>query len=212
MEQIERKFQIGYGEKFKESLYSNDEVAALFFFWNPTQGPFVIIPSMEQKEKVSNYKLTIFSNNPVELRKLEENKNQTLVGKWELDINAGGCHLYEEKYEKDSSKRTWTQNPKFNLIFTDPVGPAWVKITLVIAEANWKGRIKNTVGGMLGIYLINKTERKMRVEDLVQQPNFMPVNVLTEEYGIQEINPNGYIIMPCTYQVIFYFYFFQVKN
>ena len=36
MEQIERKFQIGYGEKFKESLYSNDEVAALFFFWNPT--------------------------------------------------------------------------------------------------------------------------------------------------------------------------------
>ena len=92
--------------------------------------------------------------------------------------------MYEEKYEKDSSKRTWTQNPKFNLIFTDPVGHAWVKITLVIAEANWKGRIKNTVGGMLGIYLINKTERKMRVEDLVQQPNFMPVNVLTEEYGI----------------------------
>jgi len=47
MSNIERKLSIGYAEKFKEATYSNDEVCALFFRWNPTEGPFTIIPSMD---------------------------------------------------------------------------------------------------------------------------------------------------------------------
>lgn len=58
---------MGFAEKFKESTYAMDEVAALYFHWNPTEGPFIIIPSLEQVDKLSSYKMTIFSNNPVEL-------------------------------------------------------------------------------------------------------------------------------------------------
>ncbi len=43
---------------------------------------------------------------------------------------------------KDNSKRTWTQNPKFTLNFNEAVGPGWIKTTLVIAESNWKAKIK----------------------------------------------------------------------
>jgi calpain len=47
MQNIERKLTIGYKEKFKESVYSNDEVSAVFFSHNPTEGPFIIIPSLD---------------------------------------------------------------------------------------------------------------------------------------------------------------------
>ena len=58
----------------------------------------------------------------MELRRLDEAKHQVLIGRWETDISDGGCHLYEDPYEKESSKRTWTQNPKFLLQFKEP-GP-----------------------------------------------------------------------------------------
>jgi calpain, invertebrate len=62
---IERKLQIDAQEKYKESAYSSEEVSALFFRWNPTEGPFILIPSSDDIERVFSYKLTIFSNNPV---------------------------------------------------------------------------------------------------------------------------------------------------
>ena len=58
MDFIERKLQILQGEKFRESTYFSDEVASLYFNWNPTEGPFVIIPSLDHEEKISNYRLT----------------------------------------------------------------------------------------------------------------------------------------------------------
>lgn len=93
---IERKLQIENHEKFKESGYFNEEVSALFFKWNPTEGPFIIIPSSDGEERVFSYKLTIFSNSPVEMVRLDDNKNQVAMGRWEKDISAGGCHLNEK--------------------------------------------------------------------------------------------------------------------
>lgn len=58
MDYIERKLQIQTGEKFRESTYFSDEVASLYFNWNPTEGPFIIIPSLDHEEKISNYRLT----------------------------------------------------------------------------------------------------------------------------------------------------------
>jgi calpain len=58
MENIERKLQILHGEKFKESSYYSEEVSSLYFNWNPTEGPFIIIPSLDHEEKTSNYRLT----------------------------------------------------------------------------------------------------------------------------------------------------------
>jgi hypothetical protein len=64
MEKVERKLQIAYAEKFKESAYTNEEVSAFYFYWTPTEGPFCLIPSLSD-DKPSTYKLTFFSNNPV---------------------------------------------------------------------------------------------------------------------------------------------------
>ena len=58
MENIERKLQVRNGEKFKESTYFSEEISALYFHFNPTEGPFIIIPSLDQEDKPANYKLT----------------------------------------------------------------------------------------------------------------------------------------------------------
>ena len=54
------------------------------------------MPSSDGEERVFNYKLTVYSNNPIELIKLDEQRNQVVIGKWEKDISAGGCHLNEK--------------------------------------------------------------------------------------------------------------------
>jgi len=46
------------GEKFKESTYFSEDIGALYFHFNPTEGPFIIIPSLDQEDKSANYKLT----------------------------------------------------------------------------------------------------------------------------------------------------------
>jgi len=97
MEYIERKLQILSTEKFKESYYSGEETSALFFKWNPTEGPFTIIPTVDLEGRTAGYKLTIFSNNPIELNRLDEHTNAVLIGRWEKDLSAGGCHLYDKE-------------------------------------------------------------------------------------------------------------------
>ena len=47
MENIERKLSIKPQEKFKESTYYSEEIAALYFNFNPTEGPFIIVPSLD---------------------------------------------------------------------------------------------------------------------------------------------------------------------
>ena len=58
MEGIERKLLIGSNEKFKQSTYFSEDVAALYFNYNPTEGPFIIIPSLDLPDKSANYRLT----------------------------------------------------------------------------------------------------------------------------------------------------------
>lgn len=65
MEFIERKLQILNSEKFKESTYYSEEVSSLYFNWNPTEGPFIIIPSLDQEEKTPNYRLTSLKNHKI---------------------------------------------------------------------------------------------------------------------------------------------------
>ena len=96
---IQRKLSIQPQEKFKESCYFSEDVSSLFFKYNPTEGPFIIIPSSDGEERIFGYKLTIFSNNPVDLVRLDDNRNQVVIGKWEKDITAGGCHLNEQEKE-----------------------------------------------------------------------------------------------------------------
>jgi hypothetical protein len=56
---LERKLQIQAGEWFEESYFKNDEVAALYAFYQPTQGPFIIVPSMTKEDVANDF--TLFS-------------------------------------------------------------------------------------------------------------------------------------------------------
>ncbi|CAM6004332.1 unnamed protein product [Sphagnum balticum] len=75
-------------KKFKESIYLSEECSALFFRWNPTEGPFIVIPSSDGEERLFGYRLTVFSNNPVEMVRLDEAKNQAIIGRWERRTSA----------------------------------------------------------------------------------------------------------------------------
>ena len=55
---LERKLQILQGEWFQESYFKNDDVAALYAFYQPTQGPFIIVPSFAKEEYTSEFTLT----------------------------------------------------------------------------------------------------------------------------------------------------------
>jgi len=44
-DQLERKLQILPNEWYQETSYKSDDVAALYAFYQPTQGPFIVVPS-----------------------------------------------------------------------------------------------------------------------------------------------------------------------
>jgi len=37
----------------------------------------------------------------VDLERLDDNKNAVLISEWK-ELNDGGCHLYEDPYEKET--------------------------------------------------------------------------------------------------------------
>ena len=55
---MQRKLQILNGEWQEESYFKSDDVAALYAFYQPTQGPFNIIPSMAKEEYQSDFVLS----------------------------------------------------------------------------------------------------------------------------------------------------------
>ena len=82
LEKLERKLQIMQNEWHQESSFKNEEVAAMYFHWQPTQGPFMIVPSLLKEDFFANFSLTIFSSAPVELQKLEDARNAVLASRW----------------------------------------------------------------------------------------------------------------------------------
>ena len=127
---LERKLQILNGEWFEESYFKDDEVAALYAFYQPTQGPFIIVPSFAKEDYQSDFLLQskffhyfislicfiflVFSSQHVEVRMLEDSRNAVVSGKW-TEKTAGGCHLYDKSFEQKPDKFTWASNPKFHL-------------------------------------------------------------------------------------------------
>lgn len=101
-------------------------------------------------------------------------------------------------------------NPKYLLTFKedDVISydePISLKITLAIAEKNWKKLNPNTVSGMIGLYLLEKREGKLSYSPdiVVQQTNFLPVKTITLETtlgGDKPLLKGGYLIMPSTYE------------
>lgn len=55
---LQRKLQILHGEWFEESMFKSDDVAALYAFYQPTQGPFIIVPSLKKDGVNAEFTLT----------------------------------------------------------------------------------------------------------------------------------------------------------
>jgi calpain len=102
-------------------------------------------------------------------------------------------------------------NPKFLITFKEDdvkdieEEPIKMKVTLAIAEKNWKKLNPNTVSGMIGLYMLEKREGKLTYSEdvVVKQTSFLPVKEISMEVSIGEnraYNKNGYLIMPSTYE------------
>lgn len=105
-------------------------------------------------------------------------------------------------------QRTWSMNPKYLLTFKEEQmaydEPISLKITLAIAEKNWKKLNPNTVSGMIGLYLLEKRQGKLTYSPdvVINQTSFLPVKSITMETSIGGDKPllkGGYLIMPSTY-------------
>ena len=95
---------------------------------------------------------------------------------------------------------TWGQNPKFLLKLVTP-DPTQVKITLSRPEKAWKKQIGMAlVGSMIGFYVypanIQPTKDNVINKNSLQ---FVPWCQYYEEFTLDG-NPDGYIIMPTTYE------------
>jgi calpain len=58
LNQMERKLQILPNEWYQETYFQGDEYAALYAFYQPTQGPFIIVPSQTNMEIFPEFTLT----------------------------------------------------------------------------------------------------------------------------------------------------------
>lgn len=65
-DKLERKLQILDNEWYIQTSYSSCDDAALYGFFKPTQGPFVIVPSLIKDDaKNVDFTMTVFSSHPV---------------------------------------------------------------------------------------------------------------------------------------------------
>jgi hypothetical protein len=58
LENLERKLQILPKEWYEETYYKSDDVAALYSYYVPTQGPFIMIPSLQTALVQADFTLT----------------------------------------------------------------------------------------------------------------------------------------------------------
>ena len=95
--------------------------------------------------------------------------------------------MHFDPFEKEIMNKTWLNNPKFHLLFNESEQAIRLKVTLAIADKSWKSQTKNAVGGMIGLYLLEKQDHKIGLQDMIREPSFMPVMSVSEDY---ELNPN----------------------
>ena len=135
----------------------------------------------------------------MEVQQLADSRNVVLASQWEKR-SAGGCHLYDKEFESKQDAMTWLQNPKF-LLKLDTRQETLVKITLSRPEKAWKKQIGMAlVGSMIGFYVYPANISPTK-ENAINKQNlqFVPWCQYSEELWLDG-NPDGYIIMPTTYE------------
>jgi hypothetical protein len=197
---LERKLQILPLEWWKESYYNYDDTSCLFLRLEPTMGPYLVTPTLSADKVAAQFSLSVFSNQPVALERLEDSKNLALSGAWTKET-AGGSHLYDRPYEDSVKGQTWKDNPKFLLKF-NAQGPIKAKITISRAESHWGWKIaRDHVACMMGLYIFpGSTSKVDNVVRLNKDSVFLPMNELTEIFEQSDNIMDGYLLMPTTYE------------
>lgn len=219
---FERKLMVGTTEFCAESQFSSHDLAAMYFEFNPIEGPFIVVPSTDKEQATGEYRLTFYANTKIEVNELDTARNQVLISSWSK-YNSGGCHLYTEN-KKEDQDMFWAKNQTFRLLFESATGIAHTKVTLTIAEKNWKKELSDqfkkeqknirepkvlserektsnlSIGCMIGIYLLKGD--KVDMESVVHIPTFLPVSETSVTFDFNLAQSFEYLIMPTTYYVI----------
>jgi len=108
--------------------------------------------------------------------------------------------LYDKEFEQKVDAHTWNTNPKYKLKL-ETREPVNVKITLSRPEKAWKAQVgMNLVGCMIGFYVYPAGQQpsKLNIKNTTGT-KFVPWNEIHEELTLDG-HPDGYIIMPTTYE------------
>lgn len=200
LDMLERKLQILPLEWWKESYYNFDDTSCLFLRLEPSMGPYLVTPTLSTEKVAAQFSLSVFSNQAVSLERLEDSKNLALSGAWTKET-AGGSHLHERPYEDNVKGQTWKDNPKYLLKFNTH-GPIKAKITISRAESHWSWKIaRDHVACMMGLYIFPGSTSKVDCSLRLNQGSvFLPMNELTEIFEQIENLPDGFLLMPTTYE------------
>jgi len=114
----------------------------------------------------------------------------------------------EKKKKKKDDEITkkivdWTENPKFHVWFytKEKIKELEFEVTITRSESIWQNKIaKGIVNSMLGFYIFQYDKDNWRNNCLnYKEITFIPKNEISQKFSFQNIDPKGFLIMPCTY-------------
>lgn len=111
----------------------------------------------------------------------------------------------KKKKEDEAPKKyiDWTDNPKFHIWFytKEKIKDLEFEVTITRSEQIWQNKIaKGIVNSMLGFYIFQYDKDNWRNNCLnYKEITFIPKNEISQKFVFQNIDPKGFIIMPCTY-------------
>eukprot|EP01088_Endostelium_zonatum_P006348 TRINITY_DN18468_c0_g1_i1.p1 TRINITY_DN18468_c0_g1~~TRINITY_DN18468_c0_g1_i1.p1 ORF type:complete len:1043 (-),score=184.05 TRINITY_DN18468_c0_g1_i1:31-3159(-) len=162
-------------------------------YWNGTldqDSMYVIVPCTFDPGWEAKFKLTILTDHPVKIKKLQEAKGLSVSGEW-LGVTAGGC----------INHHTWRNNPQYLLTIKSQITTT---LTLRQFVSSAPGSTSNMAS--IGFYCLKGSNRKhlfIKPSDLVGKGSFETRDSVTAEITFPGPSPDAttasYIIIPCTF-------------
>jgi len=119
-----KKFSIDNADIVVKMNYLNTRDVSMAAVLQP--GQYILFPATFDPKQQTKFWLTIYSENPISIQKVPDQKSAAIKGEWR-GSTAGGCY----------NSATWINNPKFLLTpATSPPGPVTVTLTLKQPDRN----------------------------------------------------------------------------
>lgn len=168
----------------------------------------VAVPSTVRPGIVGSFTLSCYSDGPVALRKLADERRSVMTGEW-TEESAGGSHLND----------SWARNPYFFLDIPPPCAfkpliTVKLSLTPITSDASrtslrpksaWASRQrKDALGSMIGVYIFkvpagSRGPFKLKdLDNIVVETKFVPADHVSLNL---ELLPSAdpFVIVPATY-------------